>query len=57
MHKAAVQAERKIAQGGLSAAQKRKIKGYRAGYLEGRIGAYCPFSSSIGALVHVIQNY
>ena len=32
MHKAAVQAERKIAQGGLSAAQKRKIKGYRPGW-------------------------
>ena len=57
MHKAAVQAERKIAQGGLSAAQKRKIKGYRPGCLEGRIGAYCPSSSSIGALAHAIQNY
>lgn len=57
MHKAAVQAERKIAQDGLSAAQKRKMKGYRPGCLEGRIGAYAPSSSSIGALAHAIQKY
>lgn len=57
MHKAAVQAERKSAQGGLSVAQKRKIKGYRPGCLEGRIGAYCPSSSLVGALAHAIQNY
>lgn len=57
MHKAAAQAERKIPQGGLSAAQKRKMRGYRPGCLEGRIGAYCSSSSSISALAHAIQNY
>ena len=57
MHKAAVQAERKIAQNGMNAAQKRKVKEYRPGCLEGRIGAYCSSSSPIGALALAIQNY
>ena len=40
MHKAAVQAERKIAQNVRSEAQKRKMRNYRPGCLEGRIGVY-----------------
>ena len=57
MHKVVAQAERKITQGVLSAAQKRKMKGYRPGCLEGRIGAYAPSSFPIGALAHAIRNY
>lgn len=52
-----IRTSRKIAQGGLSAAQKRKVQNNRPECLEGRIAAYCSSSSPIGALPHAIQNY
>ena len=57
MHKAAVQAERKITQNIRSEAQKRKMRNYRPGCLEGRIGVYGAFSSPIGRLVRATQKY
>ena len=57
MHKAAVQAERKIAQNVRSEAQKRKMRNYRPGCLEGRIGVYGASSSPMGRLARAIQKY
>ena len=57
MHKAAVQAERKIAQKVRSVAQKRKMRNYRPGCLEGRIGVYGASSSPMGRLARAIQKY
>ena len=57
MHKAAVQAERKIAQNVRSEAQKRKMRSYRSGCLEGRIGVYGASSSPMGRLARAIQKY
>ena len=57
MHKAAVQAERKIAQNVRSEAQKRKMRSYRPGCLEGRIGVYGASSSPMGRLARAIQKY
>ena len=57
MHKAAVQAERKIAQNVRSEAQKRKMRNYRPGCLEGRIGVYGASSFLMGRLVRVKQKY
>ena len=48
MHKAAVQAERRIAKNVRSEAQKRKMRNYRPGCLEGRIGVYGASSSPHG---------
>ena len=57
MHKAAVQAEHKIAQNVRSEAQKRKMRNYRPGCLEGRIGVYGASSSPMGRLARAIQKY
>ena len=57
MHKAAVQAERKIAQNVRREAQKRKMRNYRPGCLEGRIGVYGASSSPMGRLARAIQKY
>ena len=56
MHKAAVQAEHKIAQNVRSEAQKRKMRNY-TGCLEGRIGVYGASSSPMGRLARAIQKY
>jgi hypothetical protein len=48
MHKAAAQVARKIAQAGLSTANKHKVKGYRPGCLKDRIGAYASSPFPIG---------
>ena len=53
MHKAAVQAERRIAKNKRSEAQKN----YRPGCLEGRIGIYGASSSPMGRLARAIQKY
>ena len=53
MHKAAVQAERRIAKNKRSEAQKN----YRPGCLEGRIGVYGASSSPMGRLARAIQKY
>lgn len=53
MHKAAVQAERRIAKNKWSEAQKN----YRPGCLEGRIGVYGVSSSLMGRLARAIQKY
>ena len=57
MHKAAVQAEHKIAQNVRSEAQKRKMRNYRPVCLEGRIGVYEASSSPMGRLARAIQKY
>ena len=57
MHKAAVQAERRIAKNKRSEAQKRKMRNYRPGCLEGRIGIYGASSSPMGRLARAIQKY
>ena len=57
MHKAAVQAEHKIAQNVRREAQKRKMRNYRPGCLEGRIGVYGASSSPMGRLARAIQKY
>ncbi len=57
MHKASVQAEYKIAQNVRSEAQKRKMRNYRPGCLEGRIGVYGASSSPMGRLARAIQKY
>ena len=57
MHKAAVQAERRIAKNVRSEAQKRKMRNYRPGCLEGRIGVYGASSSPMGRLAGAIQKY
>ena len=53
MHKAVVQAERRIAKNKRSEAQKN----YRSGCLEGRIGVYGASSSPMGRLARAIQKY
>ena len=53
MHKAVVQAERRIAKNKRSEAQKN----YRLGCLEGRIGVYGASSSPMGRLARAIQKY
>ena len=53
MHKAAVQAERRIAKNKRSEAQKN----YRPGCPEGRIGVYGASSSPMGRLARAIQKY
>lgn len=57
MHKAAVQAERRITKNVRSEAQKRKMRNYRPGCLEGRIGVYGASSSPMGRLARAIQKY
>ncbi|MEE1403730.1 MAG: ISLre2 family transposase, partial [Dialister sp.] len=57
MHKAAVQAERRIAKNKRREAQKRKMRNYRPGCLEGRIGIYGASFSPMGRLARAIQKY
>ena len=57
MHKAAAQAERRITKNVRSEAQKRKMRNYRPGCLEGHIGVYGASSSPMGRLARAIQKY